>query len=307
VIQRSNRALHASVALCLQVLVVNDWNAIAKVFLNADRCSHPWIVYPFFVLGNLIGVSIMLNVLTAFFVESFVTKINEDSDDNLGGPDGGRGSGPTDAVPTTPTRRKDRNDFTIQTPENSRTVRRVSSSTSSLFESHPHEASFEVGGGGGDADFDDSDGSDSELYEFDVYERQGLEKIMQTVAGVGSSAPNYNSDFARQLCDYFETFEGLAAEREPVGFLVCDQLTMERFGNRRFQLLSVGFMEATDLHQIVSDMHSELLALASRIQDRSLIRTFQEGDRVFEISATLLRRHPALSLFVTRVRVSPAA
>lgn len=248
----------------------------------------------------------MLNVLTAFFVESFVTKINEDSDDNVGSTDGGKGSGPTNAVPTTPTRRKDRNDFTIQTPENSQTVRRISSSTSSLYELHPHEASFDAGGGG-DVDFDDSVGSDSEFYEFDVYERQGLEKIMQTVAGVGSSTPNYNSDFARQLCDYFETFEALSSEREPVGFLVCDQLTMERFGNRRFQLLSVGFMEATDLHQIVSDMHSELLALAARIQDRSLLRTFHEGNRVFEISATLLRRHPALSLFVTRVKVSPPA
>jgi hypothetical protein len=248
----------------------------------------------------------MLNVLTAFFVESFVTKINEDSDDNIGSTDRGRGGAPTDAAPTTPTRRKDGNDFTIQTPENSRSVRRISSSTSSLFEAHQQEASFDAGVGG-EVDFYDSDGSDSGFYEFDVYEREGLDKIMQTVAGVGASAPYYNSEFARQLCDYFETFEGLASGREPVGFLVCDQFTMERFGNRRFQSLSVGFMEASDLHQIVSDMHSELLALASRIQDRSLIRTFHQGNRVFEISATLLRRHPALSLFVTRARASPAA
>jgi hypothetical protein len=42
------------------VLVVNDWNAIAEIFLHEDRCSSPYIVMPFFVLGNLIGVSIML-------------------------------------------------------------------------------------------------------------------------------------------------------------------------------------------------------------------------------------------------------
>lgn len=53
-----------------QVLVVNDWHEIARVFLYADRCSSPLIVYPFFVTAILICVSILLNVLTAFFVES---------------------------------------------------------------------------------------------------------------------------------------------------------------------------------------------------------------------------------------------
>jgi len=51
-----------------QVLVVNDWHAIAIVFLYATRCSSAFIVYPFFVGANLICVSIMLNCLTAFFV-----------------------------------------------------------------------------------------------------------------------------------------------------------------------------------------------------------------------------------------------
>lgn len=51
-----------------QVLVVNDWHAIAMVFLYATRCSSAYIVYPFFVGANLICVSIMLNCLTAFFV-----------------------------------------------------------------------------------------------------------------------------------------------------------------------------------------------------------------------------------------------
>jgi hypothetical protein len=179
-------------------------------------------------------------------------------------------------------------------------MRRISSSTSSLLESQQPENSFDAGGG--DADDDTSDEGGDAFFEFDVYEREGLDKIMQTVAGVGSSAPSHSGEYARQLCDYFEIFESLAAEREPVGFLVCDQLTMERFGNRRFQNLSVGFMEASDLHVIVSEMHSELLALAYRAPDRSLIRSFHQDRQVFEITASLLRRHPALSLFVTRVR-----
>ena len=51
------------------IFIVNDWHAIAEVFLYADRCSSPLIVYPFFVTGLCIGVFIMLNVVTAFFVE----------------------------------------------------------------------------------------------------------------------------------------------------------------------------------------------------------------------------------------------
>lgn len=52
------------------VMVVNDWHEVANVFLFADRFSNRWIVYSFFVLVIIIGVSIMLNVITAFFVES---------------------------------------------------------------------------------------------------------------------------------------------------------------------------------------------------------------------------------------------
>lgn len=51
-----------------QVLVVNDWYAIAAVYQYASAHSSPYIVYPFFVSANLICVNIMLNCLTAFFV-----------------------------------------------------------------------------------------------------------------------------------------------------------------------------------------------------------------------------------------------
>ena len=51
------------------VLVVNDWHALAGIFRYADQCSSPWIVYPYFVSVILIAVFIMLNVITAFFVE----------------------------------------------------------------------------------------------------------------------------------------------------------------------------------------------------------------------------------------------
>ena len=51
------------------VLVVNDWHAIAEVFLYANKNSSPLLVYPFFVATLCCGVFIMVNVITAFFVE----------------------------------------------------------------------------------------------------------------------------------------------------------------------------------------------------------------------------------------------
>lgn len=59
------------------IFVVNDWQTIAEVYLGADRCSNPYIVYTFFIGANLIGVCILLNVLTAFFVGAFVTKVEK--------------------------------------------------------------------------------------------------------------------------------------------------------------------------------------------------------------------------------------
>ena len=60
-----------------QTLVVNDWHAIASVFLFADAHSAPLLVWIFFISANLIGV-IIFNVMLAFFVGSFITKIDGD-------------------------------------------------------------------------------------------------------------------------------------------------------------------------------------------------------------------------------------
>jgi len=48
------------------VLIVNDWYAIANVFLTVSR---PAVVFTFFIGANLYLYCIILNVMTAFFVE----------------------------------------------------------------------------------------------------------------------------------------------------------------------------------------------------------------------------------------------
>jgi hypothetical protein len=57
------------------VLIVNDWHAIAQVYTYASWNAEPYIVYPFFIAANLICVNVMLNCLVAFFVGAFVTKL----------------------------------------------------------------------------------------------------------------------------------------------------------------------------------------------------------------------------------------
>jgi len=274
---------HEGAVAMFQVLVVNDWHAIAEVFLYATRCADDFIVYPFFISANLIGVSIMLNVLTAFFVEGFVTKLNNDKD------------APAEA---TATMHKEK-ELIIDSSE--RPGKRVATTTRSLSKSSRSPYARD--------DHDDASDTSapSEMFEFDVYEREGFDKIMQTVAGVSQ----YEVDIARQVCHYLEVFESLSPDRETVGYLVCDQQTLERFGNRRFKTKAIGFLSESKLHETVTDMHTELLALAPRtglqVQDRSLVRTFphrRDPSKTLEISASLLRRNPALSLFVDRNIVS---
>jgi hypothetical protein len=251
-----------------QVLVVNDWHAIALVFLYASRCSNAFIVYPFFVGANLLCVSIMLNCLTAFFVGAFVTKLNDDVDAAAGEVMAASGSN---------------GDFTAHS---SRAVQRMTSQLSI------RDKKDEV------VEEDASDAESEEQYEFDVYEREGYDKIMRTVAYGNDD----DDEFARQICDVLEVFESLCPGRERVGYMICCQKTLNRYGNRRFQSYARHYVHENALHMVVSDMHAELLLFSSR--DRVLMREFlhlEDPKKKLEITASLIRQQPAMSLFVSRI------
>lgn len=91
-------------------------------------------------------------------------------------------------------------DFSIRTTENSNS-RRVASS---------NNLSHLAGDDDSDAHDADSEGSsdDEELFEFDVYEREGYDRIIQAVSG-----GQHQDDFARQVCRHLELFESLAPGR----------------------------------------------------------------------------------------------
>lgn len=95
-------------------------------------------------------------------------------------------------------------------------------------------------------------------------------------------------------------------DSEKVGFLVCCQQSMNRYGNPRFEKEAEGFVEKLELHFLVSELHAELLVLSTKesFHDRSLIRTYPhktDSSKKLEVSATILRQHPALTLFVSRI------
>lgn len=193
-------------------------------------------------------------------------------------------------------------DFSIITGENSN-ARRISASRgltelSEPTEEDPFLTSDEVS----------AHSTTSTLFAFDVYEREGFDQIMRTVAG-GTSAEE--ETFARSVCDYLEVFESLAPGREKVGYMICCQQSMNRFGNRRFQNTAKDYLQVDVLHKVVSDMHSELLVLSSRkkFDDRCLVRTFKhksDPSLQLEITASLLRHQPAVSLLVSRIRPASA-
>ena len=49
----------------------------------------------------------------------------------------------------------------------------------------------------------------TEIFQFDVYEREGYDQIMRTVAGSSEET----EAFARSVCDYLEIFESLTPGR----------------------------------------------------------------------------------------------
>lgn len=282
------------------IAVVNDWHAIAEVYLYADRNSSSLMVYSYFILSLCFMVFIMINVITAFFVEAFVTKANEPADEHHSGEEKGS---------------KQKSRFRIKNNETFN-VRRVSS-TDNL-------ASFQsFGDEGSNLDLDNpfdqnisinstTSSTSREIFNsmsFDIYEREGFDNIMRTVAG---TTDDEQEAFARSVCNYLERFESLTSGREKVGYMVCCQQSLYRFGNRRFQTSSRSFLTDDILHQVVSDMHSELLALTSTrknsFRNRCLVRSFPQTDgsspRHLEIAATLLRHQPAATLFASRIRTS---
>ena len=240
----------SGIVTMFQVLVVNDWHAIAAVFLHADKCSSPAVVYPFFIGANIVSVSILLNVLTAFFVGAFVVTRVESSHDNQ--------------------------NQALNISVRSFNIAFINARSSQGSVEKPYDERRDT--------------------EFQAFERQGFDKIMETVAGENQTEMGWS----KRICEILETFESLTPRTAKVGYLVCCSQSEDRFGNRRFQTMMKEFLEEDEIHMIISDMHSELLSLVNKGQ--TIVQRFLESvDSQLELSASLMSTSPPMSLFTANV------
>ena len=197
------------------VLVINDWHEIARVYLYANRCSHPYIVYPYFVVVVLVAVCIMLNVITAFFVESkycllastciislegqprltfffslsflaFVARLSTSDIVNNG----------------VITRQKAQAEISVTTPKQPSRPNVLNRQFS--WRSFPEDDPGPIG-----ALKSYGSSNSAEVLQFDVFERQGFDRIMQTVA----NAARDQEEIAKCICDTLETVAALSIER----------------------------------------------------------------------------------------------
>lgn len=100
---------------------------------------------------------------------------------------------------------RDNNEFSIRTGENTN-VKRISSTRSLREISEPADEAPVLNGDSQSVSSSNSTG----IFAFDVYEREGFDQIMRTVAGASNQE---QEAFARSVCDYLEIFESLSAGR----------------------------------------------------------------------------------------------
>ena len=247
-----------------QVLVVNDWHAIALVFVVPGHTVTNTLVYPFFILANLALTSVLLNVMIAFFVNAFVTKATEKRM-IIGADQGGA-------------RKK------VSSLENSILSNDLSAGINS-------EAAATVDQTITTITISERQGFDNILK---TIARESGEDGEDNAARIGSQV----------LQAFEELSMSSDNTSTKIGYLVSCRKSKHRYGNQRLMNHIRPYMDARTLHQIIGEMSMELAdfaedgAAASYTLER-MIRAPGET-KTLEIRASLLRGS-TVSLFVTRL------
>jgi len=244
-----------------QVLVVNDWNQIAKVFVSL---GHPWLVYTFFMSGNIVGVSILLNIFLSFFIGAFITP-TPDSDEKKGiySVLGSMTTGVhLDQLMSMSVRNnKQFNNYDLLTPED------MGNNVTDL-----------VG-------------------DMHLSERQDFDNIMRAAIGEEDD----EAKTVENLSHILELFEKLTPSSEKVGFLVCN--FVHRYGNRRFQQMINKYMSDEAMHEMIEVMSNEINTIIDEHhQGEKIIQRIFEDDRggVLEIKCSTFDEDNSIVLYVAR-------
>lgn len=273
-----------------QLLVVNDWNQIAKVYLSVDS---KLFVYSFFTCAIIFNVSILLNVLMAFFIGAFVTK------------------------PKNPFAASIREKIDTLTVENEITRSHHSESSFDLFSSFRDEDSNNINKQKqaqvvATNDMNMSKPVDS-MSEFNVSVRPCFDTFMKTVTGFGDD----EDIVAKEVSEVLELFEKLTPGREKVGYLCSCYKSMNRYGNRRFQNIMNIFMSDEEMHVMIGQMSQQIQEKQHNTKLIHQVKNQQEendatsntnvtekilerGDIKAQLTASILREGSTVILFVAR-------
>lgn len=255
-----------------QMLVANDWHLIAEVFILPINTYMNKLVYPFFIVGNIVLVSILLNVLTAFFVGAFVTNTSwknmgkngsEAKNASFRGDSGTR-------VSSVARMKCARSKGAINTENDNIDNQSVSSNSSVI-----------------------------------MSERQGFDTIVRIVAGQDEE----EDDVAKYCCHLLDLVESLATPEHghgEIAYLVSCRKSMNRFGNHRFQEIVHRYMNDETMYSVVGEMQAELARMQNG-HEISIHRRFEPlatghlDKSSMELTASLLKAGSSVSLFLARV------
>jgi len=275
-----------------QLLVVNDWNQIAKVYLSVDS---ELFVYSFFTCAIIFNVSILLNVLMAFFIGAFVTK------------------------PKNPFAASIREKIDTLTVENEITRSHHSESSFGLLSSFRDEDSNNINKQKqahqvvATDDMNMMSRSVDSMSEFNISVRPCFDTFMKTVTGFGDD----EDIVAKEVSEVLELFEKLAPGREKVGYLCSCYKSMNRYGNRRFQNIMNIFMSDEEMHVMIGKMsqqiqekkqHNTKLIQGKNQQEENdstsntnvTEKILERGDIKAQLTASILREGSTVILFVAR-------
>ena len=208
----------------------------------------------------------MLNCLVAFFVGAFVAKIDSKSICDQGAP------------VFTPQKKVS---FLTEASYNSWRTPVAAMNDSALSGDFGHSSAA----------------SHTDAPEFHVFEREGFGSIMRAAAG-GADTDDTDT-YAKEVCDMLDLVERLSPGQFKRGYLVYWRQAIDTYGNHRFRTLAEDFLEGDQLHSVVSDMHEQLVHYDNK--EGTVHREFTRDGYVLQLAASLLRRQPSISLFVSVV------
>lgn len=247
----------------------------SNVFLYGSRCSNPFIVYLYFIMVVTVAVCIMLNVIVAFFVETFVTQLSlVDVEEKL-----------EDAGGTS----------SIRTLQSEISTRITPITRSWIFDSNDLKKEI----------VKSNCPISGKIIDFDLIHKEGFDDI------IGKVNNDYKQveDFARSLSHSIEAINSLTPGwNENFGHMLCCRHNKNRFKSKNFcDLVKIYLPLDDDLTSLIKGIEENLSpASGDKLTNPSqhIIRCLSnpnDSSKILQINGTLLPLQNKAIIFLTAV------